>query len=447
MKKIMYIFILFSLLKVWDVFAAWGSCPDSCKISDGPSPWVTEYINNLQSVMSKVRSSLGKTPKNITSINSAGYYRLQKDLVAGYNSIVNWNGYFSTFDYYVTLPMTQSVPYPLKRDHELIQTQIKRLNTLMETVIRRGADFTPVKWACDGLQNVKCELNDLPAKQIVVELTKNTEKLADLMRLSIIGQPENFVWDFFLVKPNFRDEISIYYNKYTAEACARCEPAELNAWSTGNFINTFSYEKQMTSIFDYNRLWKNGIQRWKDAWALLNGNAGDAKYRMLERQLLSRELWRQWLSGDQSAVILRNLDKYNDAGYSLSNNFLVNTFNDPLWKRLEKMVYDFNDAVQKAKDKYGAQPIPFVEIASISQSVKNWSFIKKEIDAYYDSEVPFAQVIDDAAWGLLAKIVSYHVSLSQVISGLDTVIPISVNVCNSQCNNKNVICNYAANAQ
>jgi hypothetical protein len=96
-------------------------------------------------------------------------------------------------------------------------------------------------------------------------------------------------------------------------------------------------------------------------------------------------------------VILGNLDRYNNqnAGYSLSNNFIFNSFNDPLGKKLSKIVYDFDDAVQKAKEKYGEQPIPFVEIANITGNVSTTELISKQISLFYDSELPYAQILDD----------------------------------------------------
>lgn len=437
-KYILTFFVIFFICTSW-TYAA-GSCPDSCKISDWPSPWLSQYFSNLQSVSWKVRSSIGKykIPK---SYNSRTYNRLQKDLIWAYNSVINWNGYFSTFDYYVTLPLSQSVPTPLKRDHEMVQNQLKRLNQLLETIVKRWASDEPVKDACQWIDDVPCGLTDLPAKQVVVELIKNTEKVGELLRLSILWEPEKFIWDFLLVKPNFREEISMYYNKTTAESCARCESTQLNGWTVSNFMSTFSFEKQMNSIFSFNKLWKNGIQRWKDAWNLLTGNVSDEKYRLIERQVLARELSKQWLNGEQSAIILRNLDKYNEnGGYSLGNNFLANSFNDPLGKKLEKTFYDFNDAVAKAKEKYWEQPIPFVEINTIQENVQSSGDIEKQIAAFYNSELPFAQILDDVNGGLLGKLVTYHQSLTEVIKWLDTIIPDSCQVCSDQCSNVSVPC-------
>jgi len=39
--------------------------------------------------------------------------------------VVDWDSYFVGFEYYVTFPITNEIPAPIKRDHQLIENEIK----------------------------------------------------------------------------------------------------------------------------------------------------------------------------------------------------------------------------------------------------------------------------------------------------------------------------------
>lgn len=419
MKKIIFIiwFITFTSIRSL-AYAAEEDCSKNCKIKDGPAPAIVEYLNNVRKVTSTVSSQSAKVAKANYSKNT--FLKTRGNLVGAFSRLMSWDGYHSTFNFYVTLPITQSVPSALKRDHMLLENEIKRQRKILESVVKRGAQWTIIVDTCKSVEGVTCQLDNLSAQQVLTATINSTQKMSEYIRLAVLWDLDEFdgYEDFILVKDNFSTEMETHYNPFTLEDCSNCK------WGFSE-----SVRKSMSSIFEFNKLWKNGIQRWVDAWNLLIGNVSASKYQQVERQVLSRELWRQWLSWEQSEIILNNLSRYNNEwGYSLSNNFVVNTFNPPA-KEIGKLVDDFNGALEKAYNRYWTQDIPIIEFAKIAESIKKSSGIERDILVFYESQLPMANAQDTSNELLLWRIRDYHINLVEIINELDKIIPISEKVC------------------
>lgn len=423
MKKIYFTFLVFILTGIsWLVFwypiaIAAEDCSWQCKISDGPAPAILEYIQNTNKVISLVRSQ--PRPPSRGGDYWVTVRGANRNVIWAFNSLFNWNSYYSSFDYYVTLPISQNVPPQIKRDIQLLENHIKMLSRLLESTVRKWNTDKIVN-VCSGLESYNCKLDNTEGKVILIALIRNSENILNYIRLSIQWKWDEHTGNFILVKDNFQQELDIYYNSYTLESCGKCQ------WNFSETVQT-----SMTSITDYNKLWKNGIQRWKDAWNLLIWNVSEAKYREIERQVLSRELSRQWLRGEQSEIIMGNLERYNGNGFSLSNNYVANSF-APAARSLGKVVDEFSLAMEKAYERYGWNPVPFVELITVEEEVKKSTILEKEILAFYETHRPLANIQDVSAETLLWRIRDYHLSLSAIIKQLSDIVSVSEAVCDSQ---------------
>ena len=96
-------------------------CSQSCKIQDGPASAIVAYLENLnKAVQNTLKSAKGeKTTSNAKKI--------QQQLTAELSKLTDFGEYFSSFDYHVTVPISNEVPQEVKRDHDLLDKESERL--------------------------------------------------------------------------------------------------------------------------------------------------------------------------------------------------------------------------------------------------------------------------------------------------------------------------------
>jgi hypothetical protein len=164
---------------------------------------------------------------------------------------------------------------------------------------------------------------------------------------------------------------------------------------------------------------------------MLIGNVSEVKQRENERQILSRELGRQGLRGNNSDIVMGNLSKYNNEGLSVDNNFISNSFNSTS-NSIGRQLNSFSETILQKFQKSGKDRVPNEEFAQTDQDVQDTQEVENLIDLVYKTELPFAEIQDTSAEKLQAKLINYHISLTEIIKELDTIIPVSEKVCNDQ---------------
>jgi hypothetical protein len=426
-KKCILILCIISTLGIFFPSTTFGEdgweCPAECKIKDGTPDFLLEYFNTVRKITSNVRSEISKNSQatganRISRTSSNG--RIQRELLRTFNLFWDWTGYYSTFEFYITLPLTQSVPYPVKRDQEFITNQVDTLTKLLENITGRGQQDIPIEKPCEWVEDV-CKIETWTARWVLWLLLMNTKNIGELYRLSILWKESEFWWEIQLVNSDFKSQFAEHYNAFTAENCSRCK---------GNF--TEKVETAMTQITDSNKWSTKWTQRWIDAWNMLIGNVDVVKQREYERQVLSKELWRQWIKTSNSDVIVWNLDRYNNQWfYSIDNNFIANTFSSTsnnLWPQIDT----YKETLRQKFEKQWKDKVPMVDLVDTEQDVQQTQDIKNMIDVVYQTELPFASLEDTATESLQTKLVNYHISLTEIIAELDKVIPTSEKVCNDQ---------------
>lgn len=426
-RKIFTTFLLLSLFNISHSFAD-STCND-CKIKDSPPEVLTNFIDTMETIKRNVQAELRKSGKSETTTKT----KMQKTIIKWFNTIFNWNEYFSELDYYTTFPLWQDVPYEIKRDFELLKKEEDKLQQTFETIAKRWYKDIIITDPCKWLEEIKCEgINWKEASYILTQLLTNTKEVKSYFIASIRWRSEKNTKSIILVKESFFGDMENYYDSSTAETCSRCE------WNS-----TQKIEKSINSITELNKQGRKWIQTWVDAWNMLIWNQEKSKQRETERILLLKELARQWVSTENTSIIMGNLEAYNDNGFfSINNNFLSNTFSN-MGRKIYEQLDDFNETVLQVYNKKTTSQnqnwttntdITIQNMAEVNEEIDRSSQLEKEIETIYLSELAFAQLQDDSDEKVYARFSKLHIELIQTIKRLDEIIPISQKVCNDQGN-------------
>jgi hypothetical protein len=154
----------------------------------------------------------------------------------------------------------------------------------------------------------------------------------------------------------------------------------------------------------------------------------------LERNILAKELQRQWLSTNQKKILLDNLDEFNDNNfYSLENNFVTNSFESIVdaWREIKDW---FKEATKWLFSEENTEEI------NKNASVWLWTFqtqtennlttesIKSRLDILYNKQKNFTAIEDYQANSIISEIIQIHQSLNNTAFKCE----LAVTVCESQ---------------
>lgn len=426
MKNFYKKFLVLSFLVIFEIWGVFADCED-CKIRDEMAPPLFDYLEDIKTIRRNITNSVRKEQREV-KISRSKYRKL---IQASFNVLFDWEEYYGGFNYYIELATKQSVSYEVKRDFNLIKREKETLIKQFETLTERGYQNVKVSKedACNWVKNSNnCSFSGETAGVMLQDLHTSLNKVHNFFVNSILGKQTSTEWISFIPE-NFSQEMMIYYTENTNEDCNKCE-----GWSTSNI------EEKIEEITSLNAQWKKWMQEWIDAWNILAGNYESEKKRQLERELLSKELGRQGISWENKAIIMGNLEKYNNKNfYSLDNNFISNTFSsvaNSIWKQLS----EFNESVLQLDEKKSSSNTStqtdssssFKELDKTQEKVNQSDIIKKEIAQIYENEVPYTQIEEtksEQAWGRMLEV---HINLTESINRLDEVISISQKVCNDQ---------------
>lgn len=390
--------------------STYGDCKNSCKIQDAPAKALEVYIDNINTILSEIQSSLSKTDSSPGTIEQE---RLR--ILWSLSSITNFSSHYSSFDFYVALPITTEIPYPVKRDHQRLQQQTDTLTTTLQRLVRRWHGSTIVSDPCSGIDN--CDFRDVSVRYILTELIKNNKNITDFYRLSIIGKPYSQSSDFVIVPDGFDADIEEHYNSGTLFDCSQCDE-----WFADR-LNT-----SIDKISNLSSEWSDGIQKWKDAWARLIGGSETGRNLRSEQELLNKKLAQDGVSGDAAEVVVNNLTK---TWWFSTNNPLFNSANYT-FSRANQDIDSFKEASLDHLLDTSQEEIPIVIITQTSNEKQRTEDIANNVASLYEKQLPFIRVQDSTSQKLIAKIIQMHYSLTNSINILDPVVDDAEIVCDSQ---------------
>ncbi len=384
-----------------------------CLIQNQPAPVLTEYIKNVRNVVKNVNAELlsSNEKKNVPNAVWLNFTKLS-------NETLDWDSYFVWFNYYVLFPISNEIPTPIKRDHRLIQNEIKWLKAYLDKIEKKWYSNIQINNTCDWVNN--CELI-WKSSDIVWSLLKNTIQLWQLYRAIVTQESEKAVKNQELIlidERKFYLEFNRHYG-YWLEACTTSE------WTFFSKI-----QKSIEEITLLGQDWKKWIEEWKEAWTLLTWSPKDPDYRTQEKELLGKELSRQWVSMENQAIIQWNLEKFNSEWfYSTDNNFITNSFSNIIGSVADQLESFWESLTQAFEDK---EVVNVTDLTKKTNKLKVTETIKENIATLYQSEIPFTAVEDVNTEKLKARILNLHYNLSSSINTLSDTIKIAEKVCDSQ---------------
>lgn len=392
MKKNIILFILLIWLSISNIWYA----NDECKIKNSPSEELTKYVENLRKDIEKLRKDINKI-----SVISDTWDKKQNTIsnikskwIWFWNTITNWNWYFSYFKFYVTYRLTEQYIPEVWRDYNILVKEYEWLKKYKDYIIK--------SW----------KYNDDIIKKIS-EIIKTHAKVMDGFRLTIINNQNNFSIKWVI---DFKDYVDTQ----------KCKTDE-------------KFSDRIKNIVNFWKNWKNATQNWIDAWSLLNGSYDNKKYAELERNLLKKELSRQWVWAKWADAILKNLENYNNNWwFSKENNFLTNSFNylkdsikeniNPLIKWFEEISKEWEKR-KEWKDEYW---FPIYNYSNIIKENKNELDIQNRLKNIKNKLEILTQKQNEINSTYIWNLIEMHHNLELSIEALKKAQKAWVKVCNSQ---------------
>lgn len=404
-----------------------------CRIKDETAPVLYEYIKNLKKIISNITSWINSTSIDTENGIKKNISQTKIKIIQIFNKMINWDWYYSYFDFYVMYSLRNEYIVEIWRDYNILEKESDWLEKYLKYIIQKW--FSDInltkKQVCNWLKNCDFSWN---LTDILWEIISNHEKVKNYYRLSIIWKKQNFKWELKIVNNNFLTNFWKYYNEFTTENCSECK------WSFSDRLSE-SIEK----ISNWQKLWKDWIRSWKEAIAILDWSLNNREYEKLERDLLEKELSRNGTSLKASETILNNLKKYNETWwFSLDNNFITNSFNY-VKNSVASQIEDFSDSILQVFKRNKEisdwrENIAIQELLNIKKDLNKTKNVEEKIAEIYNKELPYASIQDNSTQNLQSRIILIHYNLVKAIKILEKTIKVSQKVCNSQASNKWWIC-------
>lgn len=403
--------------------AFWG-CSE-CKIKEWPAPSLDKYINNLRKVITNITKEVGITESKLSDQEKKS--SVKKDINSTssrvtqvYNKMLNFDGYYSMFDFYVMYSLKNDYVQEVWRDYNSLEKESSWLDKYLKYVTKKWYDWVNLSKdkVCSWVED-NCDI-EWDILDVIWQVISNHESVKNYYRLSIVGKKGDFEWKLKLVWDDFQKDFGECYNEWTTNNCWQCE----TWWFT-------KIGEKIGEISNWQENAKTGMKSWQDAIAILDGTWPDRDNERLERKLLEKEMKRNGTSMNSSDNMLKNLSKYKESsGFSLDNNFITNSF-DSLKNTVTSQIKSFGDSITDLfKDKPKSMPV--WKISKTDDSKKVTADVEIIIKEIYNKELPYSQIQDTSAEDLQSKIIELHYNMTQSIYSLDKTKKVSEKVCDWQ---------------
>ncbi len=415
MKKI---FLIFFLVIFFCNTTNAEEC-SSCPIKDAPSDLLQKYFENQRSIINRI-SKHAKWKKERYTVDN-----IKRIFLRYVNPDLDFLNYVNSLNF-LAYEIISNVSPEVTRDKKLIEKELANLQNYFEKNIKNWSlsYFVSSDDLCSWIPN--CSLS-WTVLDVLSKLTTNNTRILSLYENSILWI-NTVKEDFIIVEDNFYQEFTKIYNKNTSIDCSMCE------W----WFYTKAW-KRIAKVAN-NLSWiGNAIKYWEDAWNLLTWNVDKNTLNQLEKDLLSKELARQWYTKSQAEIIISNLEKYQKTWWWLvKNNFILNSINssisfltDSVWERYKNVIVWIWDKTIPKIDKSD-----YVNIYNISKEFTNkdktWIIYEKMKKQYIElyKDAWNQTVIDEKT---INKLILIQTSLSKIIENLNNTVKKSQDVCKKQC--------------
>jgi hypothetical protein len=397
----------------------------SCSIENEAADSLTNYIKNVRKAVTNTNKSLlWKIDKKNTSKLSITWNQISRI----YSETINWDGFYTDFSYYLTFPMLNDIPNPIHRDLSILENETDWLRSYLETLVWKWYSWVSLDKdeVCNWVENCNLQWD---AISIIWKIIKNNTQITTLYKQIVTNPNQEHSLDTILTiewSEWFIAELITHYWWTTIEDCGKSEDA------FGDRI-----EKAKQAILLNDKVWRDWIQKWKDAWKLLVWSSDSENYQKIEHDLLKKELARQWLSTSAQQVLLNNLKEFNAWDQWLDNNFITKSFGQ-IYQAGVKIWNGFSEAIDWLLDEEDTQEINknasvgINKLLWVTQKENITNNIEKRLDILYRTHIEYASIESYSTLKLQWDVINMHDKIKNSSKILRNTCELAVKVCNDQ---------------
>lgn len=428
MKKIFI--IIFLLLLSINIANA-----DSCLIKKNSSKELNNYLNNYKKILNNIESEAKKLQaqkNNSSTIRDFGWYSLRL-----FNNVIDFTKVKDEWIFLIFLKKFQEIPKEIDRDYKKLTIEDNYIRELAIFISKYGLQETYSENICNWVKN--CNLSSKKLWDALEEIKKNNENIKNIFIAASLwklkqymislekdnktGELNNFP---ILIEPNFLNDLE---SNYWPEALSTCS----EEWGFFERI-----KEETAKIFSNEMSTREWFRTWKEAIELIwwAKTMEKEKYEAIEKNLLKKELQRQWISWDAQDGMLKNLEKYNQDWFSLNNNFFTNTFVQAAKEIEENLIELKNETISNFLENYTEKsnwrqisPSFLYNVKENSDTAKT---IKEKIQTLYINSKSSTAIYETKNENLKNRFINSHIELSNAIKTLNNTCKIAVKICNQQ---------------
>ena len=417
MKKFFCTIILFFCV-------IWSANAGSCLIKNEPSNWLKEYLRNLKTILGNISSQAKGDEWWLNSIYSYG--------VKALSDTFNMNNFFNEVDYFSFYWKFQEIPKEVDRDYNTLKKEDEFIKKAIESVSNSNAKDSKTKSVCAWVK-WRCEFKDWATVwDVLRNVSQNHEKVKSAFVKISTWQKDysRDIRNYILIDNSFFADIE---TNYASENNISCSEEEGRLWDR--------VKKKTEEIFEDEKYAKDWIKKWKEAWAMVNGinTLPREEAEAIEKELLRKELSRQWVSWDNQENVLEALEKYNKKwSFSLTNNFVANTFStatekfkDTFQQLKEEVVTDFFENYKQKMTK-AQKSLPVKDVNKVQSNSTQIKDVKSRIDQMYAEVSNYWSVSEYNSDNLRNRFINTHIEMSNAINKLIWTCKKAVKICNQQ---------------
>ncbi|EKE29194.1 MAG: hypothetical protein ACD_2C00209G0008 [uncultured bacterium (gcode 4)] len=414
MKK--YILILTSLiiLSIPSVNAE-----GACLLKDWPWEWVKNYITDLATALSEIQKDASSSDcwtswtwsfDNLTwNTNKA-----VQEMTADVNQILTPDWFLSSWEFNIAPLFWWKVPDQFYRDHDFIEKQTDKINTTQKAVGAKCALWLAPK--SSSLVNIanKYKIDAKSLSSILWWFRKMNNKWIALFRCTVVGSMSSC--ESSDTENPFYTSITQDYDESALSACVAEDKWMAELWE--KIWKIFNWDFWFWQITKW-------IEDWKKSLRLLSGVTWGwwEAYAQKERELLAKELSRQWLSATQASAVLKNLECMN-------NN--TETISQCIFKSISWWISRLKGAITQAFTDVNKQIWQADDVKYERRYFEQYDTIASEIKSQYDNFKILITIQNKKSDIAIANLIQLHKNLIETNEELKKTIKPAGEACRKQ---------------
>lgn len=423
-KKIISI-VLVLVLFITNTSFVFSENTESCTISDPPKQ-LTDYVKNVRKVIKNIsnKAKLKNTKTKSSILNN----RYIDQTYWALNSLFSWVWNDVNYSYYIQGNIWE-VPSQIKRDIKFLEKQYNYSKDLLVKYSKNNLNSTEVTYddICNWIDEDRCTFIEkwqtTTLLNIFTEINKSTKEFEEFLEDQATDKNFKTKYNIYLITDEDLENLKNIYSKENLEICNKIEDSSWEKWFFGKVLDAIK------KISFTSEKWNDSMNNWEEAFNLALWSNNELAVRQKEREVLARELNRQWIWWDSASTIMWNLDAYNNS-WTWKITLLW-------WKKwfqnsIQKQVDDFKETIKYQFKKENKKVIPFDYVSFKKENLKNDEEILNWVNSLYKQLKNLSLEDNNEEDILIDRIINIHLSLSESINTLNKTCKVSIKTCNEQ---------------